>query len=90
MAEIDTKNVAWLMRAFAKAFKENCAKHGTDKVRIFEMLNALALEAASIVTAPPDENEREELYQWFRDVFVTAVTMDHEEDEEGTGRWNEH
>ena len=82
MKDIDGKRVAWLMREFANAFNKNCERHGTEKIRVYEMLNALALETASIITAPKDEAEQELLYDWFTKIFTTTIATTLEEDDE--------
>jgi hypothetical protein len=92
IADINGEYVAWLMREFANAFNKNCKRHGMEKMRIYEMLNALALEAASIVTAPEDRAEQKLLYDWFKNIFMVTVaaTLEEEEDQEDQEEQRKH
>jgi hypothetical protein len=63
--ETSEDRVRWLVYCFRQAFEENSNSAGFTGARKYEMLNALAMEAASIICEPPDVDDQADLRKWF-------------------------
>lgn len=77
--EVKAAHVAWLMESFKAAFDKLANHAGYTPARGYEMLNALALEAAAIIGSTDDAVATERLRRYF--LTALGASLD-----EGKGR----
>jgi len=77
--DVSPTRVAWLMENFKAVFDALANHAGYTPARGYEMLNALALEASSLIKAAEDAEDQRQLREYFLAAFNASLTNGEEE-----------